>query len=100
MGLSLFDRLQHPDELVNRIQDRMKAVINAVIQKPLVDGHLVTATVAPAQTAVAHKLGRLPRGYFVVSGQASIIGLSAAADTNFLYVSSSGGSETVTFWVF
>jgi hypothetical protein len=45
-------------------------------------------------------LGRVPRGYFVVSGQANLIGQTAPADASFLYVSTGGGTETITFWVF
>jgi hypothetical protein len=100
MGLPLFDRIQHADELINRIQDRLKTVINTVMRKPLIDGQLVSWEVSPLTTNVPHGLGRVPRGYFVVSGQANLIGQTAPADASFLYVSTGGGTETITFWVF
>jgi hypothetical protein len=98
--MELFDRLQHPDELINRIQDRLKTAINAILRKPIVDGVLISATVNPTATAVEHKLGRLPRGFIVVSGQASIINPIGVTDDKFIRVYSAGSAETVTFWVF
>lgn len=98
--MQLFERITHADELINRIQDRLKAVINAVIQKPIVDGVLITATVTTSATNVEHKLGRQPRGYIIVSGQQAIINPIGVVTDKFIPVYSSGAAEVVTFWVF
>lgn len=98
--MELFDRLQTADELLNRIQDRIKRVLNPVLKNPLLDGRLVSALVTPAATQIEHKLGRVPLGYFIVSGPGSLVSQYQAADARYLYVSSGGGNENITFWVF
>lgn len=101
--MELFDRIQHPDSLINRIQDKLIRVINAIARKPVVDGQLlkdVTVLVTSA-TRVEHKLGRKPRGFILTSGAYATVIETQAADEEFLYLQSSGGANYVGgLWVF
>lgn len=97
-----FDRIQTEDALLNRIQDRLKSVINAIVGKPLIDGLLLedVALAAIATNQVPHKLGRLPRGWIVVKrSSGAVIYDNVAADDKFLTLNSSAAA-TVTLWVF
>lgn len=99
MALKPFNRLTSGSEELNRIQSNLEGAINPVVKKEILDGVLVSGTVTASTSSVAHGLGRVPRGWFVVSGH-NDVGIAAAADENYIYVSSSGGTNTVSFWVF
>lgn len=100
--MELFDKLQSPDGLLNRIQDRLKSVINAIARKPIVDGILLEGvTLANSATnRVPHNLGRLPRGWIVVKRTSgAVIYDNVAADDKFLTLNSSAAA-VVSLWVF
>jgi hypothetical protein len=63
-----FDRIQTDDSILNRIQDRLKAVINAIAGKPIIDGQIITATITPGGVSIPHGLGRVPNGWILISG--------------------------------
>lgn len=107
--MQLFDRLQTKDELLNRIQDRLKTVINAVAGKEIVDGHLLTGlTITPGGVSIPHGLGRVPNGWILCSGGVTNFIAptdtpvqSKAPDAKFLYLVM--GQLTLTnakIWVF
>jgi len=99
-----FDRVQTDNEILNRIQDRLKAVIAAIIGKPIIDGQLldgVTIESGSSSTPVAHKLGRMPRGFIIVSGIPDVVIERASRDDRFLYLQAAGSTVTgVSIWVF
>jgi hypothetical protein len=98
--MELFGRTQHPDSVINRIQDKLIRVINAIARKPIVDGHVVTADIATTETKVEHGLGRVPQGWIALTPSVLSIGQSRAADENFLYLLSTGAQPGQKFWVF
>jgi hypothetical protein len=85
------------------VQDRLKAVTDAILSNPLLDGRLLTVDLASgAFTAVSHGLGRPPQGYLVLrrSANAAIWDQSNSTDASaFLYLQPSA-TVTVTLWVF
>lgn len=99
MALKPFTRRMAKDDDLNRIQSDLETAINPALKKEILDGVLVSGEVSTTTSSIAHGLGRVPKGWFVVSGH-NDIGVAQAADANYLYVSSSGGTNTVTFWVF
>lgn len=98
--MELFDRLQTTDSLLNRIQDKLMRVINAIARKEILDGRLIEdITVTPSTTRIEHKLGRVPRGWIVANGTPDLI-VESSRDDRFLVVSSAGGTATIDIWVF
>lgn len=98
--MEIFDRIHHPDSLINRIQDKLTRVINAIARVPLLDGVLLEGVaIDAAATVVPHSLGRTPRGYICLDAQANQIGQIAPADDKFLYVAATS-PLTTSFWVF
>jgi hypothetical protein len=101
--MQLFDRLQTKDEHLNRVQDRVKSVVNAVAQKPIVDGLLITATGLnnSTVTSVPHGLGRVPQGVIQCTLVNDTIYETAARDNRFLYLKTlTVPLGPVNFWVF
>ncbi len=76
-----FDRLQTKDDVLNRVQDRLKTVINPIADALLVGARIVkgltAATDAYAITTafqnIAHGFGRAPSGWLPVSPDAPAI---------------------------
>lgn len=103
MPLPRFAKVQVDDDALNRVQDRIKQVTDALVANQLLEGRLLTVTLtAGAFTPVSHGLGRRPTGYFVVRRNANAVlwDRADAADANaFLYLQPSA-TVTVTLWVF
>lgn len=103
MTLPRFAKVQVDDEALNRVQDRIKQVTDALVANQLLEGRLLTVTLtAGAFTHVSHGLGRPPTGYVIVRRNANAViwdqpnGSDAGA---FLYLQPSA-TVTVTLWVF
>ena len=103
MPLPRFAKVQVDDDALNRVQDRIKQVTDALVANQLLEGRLLTVTLtAGAFTPVSHGLGRRPTGYIVVRRNANAVlwDRADAADANaFLYLQPSA-TVTVTLWVF
>lgn len=103
MPLPRFAKVQVDDDALNRVQDRIKQVTDALVANQLLEGRLVTVTLAAgAFTPVSHGLGRRPTGYLVVrrNANAAIWDQGDTPDSNaFLYLQTSA-TVTVTLWVF
>ena len=101
--MELFDRIQHPDSLINRIQDKLVRVINAIARKPIVDGHIISGVLIDSvETKVEHGLGRVPQGWMIINGQSDVVEETADADDKFLYLIAVLGAtlENRKLWVF
>ncbi len=103
MTLPRFAKVQVDDETLNRVQDRIKVVTDALVANQLLEGRLVTVTLtAGAFTQVTHGLGRQPQGYIVVRRNANAViwDQPNSTDANaFLYLQPSA-TVTATLWVF
>mgnify|MGYP000376048240 FL=1 len=103
MPLPSVSKLISEDDVLNRVQDRIKVFADVVASIPLLEGRLLTVTLAAgAFTPVSHGLGRRPTGYLVVRRNANAVlwDQADAADANaFLYLQPSA-TVTVTLWVF
>lgn len=100
--MQTFEKIPHQDDTISRLQDRIKAVLSAIIRKPILDGILTeAANITPTGAQITHKLGRKPRGFVPVSGPADVVFSYKTADEKFLYLQ----TNTLTlnnqqFWVF
>lgn len=103
MTLPRFTKVQVEDEALNRVQDRIKQVTDALVANQLLEGRLLTVTLtAGAFTRVSHGLGRPPTGYLVVRRNANAVIWDQPNGTDsgaFLQLQPSA-TVTVTLWVF
>lgn len=99
-----FDKLQVGDDDLNRVQDRIKATLGALVQVPLFDGVLIEnlELTSGAFTPVPHKLARPWRGYIVVSktANAQLWNRAPAEDAALFLHLQPSASVTVSVWVF
>lgn len=96
-----FDRVQTQDGTLNRIQDRIKIVLRAIISKPILDGQIIDSITLPAGVAtnVAHKLGRKPKGWIPVQGVSTTI-TENSKDDKFLNLTAGATVTNTSIWVF
>lgn len=103
MTLPRFAKVQVDDEALNRVQDRIKVVTDALVANQLLEGRLLTVTLtAGSFNRVTHGLGRQPQGYLVVRRNANAViwDQPNGTDANaFLYLQPSA-TVTATLWVF
>jgi len=103
MTLPRFAKVQVDDEALNRVQDRIKQVTDALVANQLLEGRLLTVTLtAGAFTRVSHGLGRPPTGYVIVRRNANAVIWDQPNGTDsgaFLQLQPSA-TVTVTLWVF
>jgi hypothetical protein len=102
-----FDRIQTDDSLLNRIQDRIKSVVNAIAGREIIDGRIITTAITAVGGSVAHGLGRIPNGWIVLNGipndfvTANAIQETNAPDKNFLYlIALTQNIPSAKLWVF
>lgn len=101
--LPRFSRVQASDDVLNRIQDRVKVVTDALANSEVVDGRLLDVSLVNGSfTPVSHGLQRPPLGYVVVrrSANAVVWDQGATADASSLLWLQSSAAVTVTLWVF
>lgn len=99
-----FAKLQSDDDVLNRVQDRVKGSLDALVKQPFLNGVLLEDVVlaSGAFTAVNHRLGRPWSGYVVFARNANAVlwHQAPAADANvFIYLQPSA-NVTVDLWVF
>ena len=104
MSLPSFSKVQVADEALNRMQDRIKTVTDALVANRLLDGVLLENVVLTAGvfTPVSHQLARPWQGYLVFArnANATIWSQPISADgATFLYLQPSA-TVTVNLWVF
>lgn len=107
--MQFFDRLQSADDFLNRLQDRLKSVINPIAALPLLNGHLTDeTTITTSFKNVEHKLGRQYQGWIVtqIDGDGRVYeDLTEGAANNpdkskFVRLRSAAGTLKCRFWVF
>lgn len=84
-------------------QDTWASQINPVLANLLVQGQLLkNITLAIGDTLIAHKLGRQPQGYFLVSPQGPAVVFQAAHQANpAVTLTLTSSAELLTsVWVF
>lgn len=89
------------DEGQGRFNSEVLQAIQRLVAHPLLGGtQLVDVTVGATQTAVAHKLGKQPQGFWVVNKTGDTeVWHSATPDDEYLYLTSD--VETlVDLWVY
>lgn len=106
--LKKFQKIDHPDYAVNRIQDNIEQAFEPVTRSEILQGVLTSSVQLKTgqDNLVEHKLGREVRGYLVIAKSASATVcdklLDATDNTNkklFLNLQSSA-DVTVRLWIF
>lgn len=95
-----FSRLNHPDPMINRIQDNISKSYNDIVDIPMLQGVAVKQVVlSTSGTAVQHKLGRTPVGWFVTDKVVDANIWRTDWDSMFLYLDTDLAT-TIDLWVF
>jgi len=110
--LEFFDRTHSGNSILDRIQDKIMRVLNPALKMPILNGQLleqvvITYTGSGLSNKIAHKLGRVPRGW-IVCGVCSppsahlgdIVTDVAAADDKYLYLEAQTQTVVTNLWVF
>lgn len=100
MKLPLF---QSQNSDLNLIQTKWKSLIDPVLASPLLDGRLVSTTLAVGSNKINHLLGRKLSGWVIVgvNGVANIYDTQASNQTPELTLNlTSDAAVKVNLWVF
>lgn len=103
MPLPSVSKLISEDEVLNRVQDRIKVFADVVSSIPLLDGRLIQGqAVGATAVAVPHGLGRPWRGFIVVNRNADVRvwAQTPGADAGALLWLVASSTATVSIWVF
>lgn len=88
------------DENLEAVQSNSESLWNSIRTHPLLTGRLITdIDVSATSTRVSHKLGRTPRGWFMVKCSTPIVIYSTGSDSKFLNITATG-PDKVSLWVF
>lgn len=88
------------DENLEMVQGNSASAWGSLKNHPMLSGRLITGiSVSATATSVAHKLGRVPKGYFLASATTPIVIYTTGMDNKFLKIASSG-PDTISLWVF
>ena len=97
-----FQKVTSTNQELMQVQQNIESSLGPVVKNPLVGGTLLEAlTLASGANTVSHKLGRRPRGWFLVSSSSSatVYGdVRTATDLNITLTSS--GTATISIWIF
>lgn len=93
-------RLRTNNPELNRVQDFTEASFRSLGLCPLLDGVLLEGLIIPGTpTAIAHGLGRIPRGYIVVFNDTGIYPACSERTDKFLTLTG-GFASTYSLWIF
>jgi len=104
--ISAFRKIVAKDHDLQRVQENAALAFKQVLEKELLDGIMVTATVAATATNISHTLGRLPLGFIVVDRQAVASGTegnivrTAWTDRIITLKTTGTGAVPLTLWIF
>lgn len=100
MALAPFNKLQHPDQLINRIQDNVSNAVNPVTSIQFLDGQQLTDITLQAgvPTEVSHRLQKPVSNYWVTKLNANaVIWDQGSTSTTITLVASA--TATINLWV-
>lgn len=102
VSLPRFAKLQVDDEVVNRVQDRVKTAVDAIQAVPLLDGRVLEVALSTTPTIVPHGLARPWQGYLVIARDANAQVWNAApgAEAGSFLTLTASAAVNVTLWVF
>ena len=87
-------------DVLNRSTRAIEATLRSIEKIEILGGVLITSVaVSTTPVAIAHKLGRRPRGWVVVDDNTGVIVWRTASDAQFLTLDASA-SATISLWVF
>jgi hypothetical protein len=98
--INAFRKIVAKDYDLQRVQENCALAFKQVLEKELLDGVMVTATITNAPTSVSHTLGRQPLGWFIVDKQATGDVWRTAWNDRIITLVSGAASLPVTIWVF
>jgi hypothetical protein len=89
---------------VQRVQDAIASVFNAILKKQILDGRIIKDIFLDSSenpTAVKHGLGKEPRGWIVIKQDASASVYQSTSSTPQATLDlNSSADVTVSLWVF
>ncbi len=97
-----FRSIQMKNDVIERMQQNVSQVFNALSSVELLNGRLITdVALTTSETLVDHKLGRAYRGWIVVNKNANqdVYVANTGLTERFLKLTASG-TVTVSLWVF
>lgn len=99
--MQALEKIDTPDELLNRIQDRIIRVLNPLAKSRLLAGRLIEGvTIGTSETLIPHGLDQTGVKWMLVSPTVDArVWQSSSADRNFLYLRASA-SQVADIWVF
>ncbi len=103
MALPAMKKTQSTDRVTNTIQDNVESALRPILKNPLMDGTLIEdlTLVTGTPFTVEHGLGRIPRGWMVVSPNAeSSVWESASALPTKTLILNVSANVTLSLWVF
>lgn len=101
MALPPFTQLQHPDSLINRIQNVISNTLAPIISVLFLDGVQLTSITltAATPTVVSHRLGRPVANWWVTKLNANAVVWESAPSTDTTITLSTSADATVNIWV-
>lgn len=106
MALVAFKRVysKKPNNVLDELQNNLEAALQALPNSLILDGQLLEGVVlGTTATLVAHKLGRLPNGWFVVRPPDVYVNSYREVSRNATHIeidTNYAGSVVVDLWVF
>lgn len=95
-----FQKDNFRDENLEMVQSNNENAWNSLRSHPLLQGRLITGLeVSATEISVAHKLGRVPKGYILTSATTPIVVYSSGSDEKYLKIASTG-PDVIGLWIF
>ena len=98
--LKAFKEASPSDPQTSRLQENIKQFVNNLNQSIFINGILIESVViGTGDTKIEHKLGRVPKGFFVTDLAVNTNIWRTGFDKRFITLRA-GTSATVSLWVF
>lgn len=100
MALKPFNQLQHPDTLINRIQNAVASALNPITSILFLDGEQLTSIelTSGVPKEVSHRLGRQVSNYWVTKANAAANVYDQGSTTTTITLVSNA-NVTINLWV-
>jgi hypothetical protein len=102
MSIKDFKAISTENDELDRVQDNVSLFTQPLVDNPLLDGRLLEDVIlTTSEVLVEHKLGRKPRGWYIVKKNAAqdIHESGTTLQERFLSLTAAG-TVTVSLWVF
>lgn len=91
---------QTVDRILSQMQTSWSAILNPFIINPVLNGSLISVTIASGTNVINHLLGRVQQGWIIVDTTTAITLYRSAAFNNLTLTLTSSGAGEVSLYVF